>query len=164
MSAPARPTPLSLRSSEALHSTGGPYAWCVLGVLVVVYIFNFIDRQILSILAERIKANLQLGDAQLGFLLWSGAAVSTIQDLALPRMRAIASAAYLLAVTFLGLALGPYAIGRLSGALGSLRAGMLYGLCINAFALLCGALASRHLARDESSKLERARRAGEPNL
>jgi hypothetical protein len=31
-------------------------------------------------------------------------------------------------------------------------------------ALLCGALATRHLVRDESSVLERARIAGEPNL
>lgn len=96
--------------------------------------------------------------------LWSGPAVSTIQDLVLPRMRAIASAAYLLMVTFAGLALGPYAIGRLSVALGGLRAAMLCGLSVNALALLFGALAARHLARDESSKLERARAAGEPNL
>ena len=40
----------------------------VLGVLVVVYTFNFIDRQILSILIESIKADLQLSDQALGFL------------------------------------------------------------------------------------------------
>ena len=40
----------------------------VLGVLVVVYTFNFIDRQILSILIESIKADLALSDQQLGFL------------------------------------------------------------------------------------------------
>ena len=40
----------------------------VLGVLVVVYTFNFIDRQILSILLEPIKNELQLSDTQLGFL------------------------------------------------------------------------------------------------
>jgi MFS family permease len=96
--------------------------------------------------------------------LWSGPAVSTIQDLVLPRMRAIASAAYLLMVTFAGLAMGPYAIGRLSVALGGLRPAMLCGLSVNALALLFGALAARHLARDESTKLERARAAGEPNL
>lgn len=39
-----------------------------LGVLVVVYTFNFIDRQILSILLEPIKAELQLSDNQLGLL------------------------------------------------------------------------------------------------
>ena len=44
------------------------YSWYVLGVLVVVYILNFIDRQILSILAVDIKRDLALSDGQLGFL------------------------------------------------------------------------------------------------
>ncbi len=44
------------------------YAWYMLGVLVLVYILNFVDRQILSILANDIKADLGLDDAQLGFL------------------------------------------------------------------------------------------------
>lgn len=39
-----------------------------LSVLVVVYTFNFIDRQILSILLEPIKADLFLSDTQLGLL------------------------------------------------------------------------------------------------
>ena len=40
----------------------------VLGVLVVVYTFNFVDRQILSILLEPIKRDLGLSDTQLGVL------------------------------------------------------------------------------------------------
>ena len=44
------------------------YSHYVLGVLVLVYIFNFIDRNILSILAEDIKADLAITDAQMGFL------------------------------------------------------------------------------------------------
>ena len=44
------------------------YSWYMLGVLVVVYILNFIDRQILSILAVDIKRDLDLTDGQLGFL------------------------------------------------------------------------------------------------
>ncbi len=44
------------------------YSWYVLGVLVVVYILNFIDRQILSILAVDIKKDLQLNDSDIGFL------------------------------------------------------------------------------------------------
>lgn len=44
------------------------YSWYVLAVLVVVYILNFIDRQILSILAVDIKADLGLTDSDLGFL------------------------------------------------------------------------------------------------
>lgn len=37
-------------------------------VLVIVYVFNFIDRQILNILQEPIKADLGLSDTQLGML------------------------------------------------------------------------------------------------
>ncbi|MFM9976534.1 MAG: MFS transporter [Sphingomonadaceae bacterium] len=44
------------------------YANYVLFVLVLVYVFNFIDRQILSILAEDVKRDLGITDAYLGFL------------------------------------------------------------------------------------------------
>jgi predicted MFS family arabinose efflux permease len=40
----------------------------VLGILLAVYTFNFIDRQILSILLESIKHDLVLSDKALGFL------------------------------------------------------------------------------------------------
>ena len=44
------------------------YKMYVLLVLTGVYVFNFIDRQILVILQESIKADLQLSDTQLGLL------------------------------------------------------------------------------------------------
>lgn len=44
------------------------YTQYVLGVLVVVYIFNFIDRQILAILAQSIKEDLVLSDTEIGAL------------------------------------------------------------------------------------------------
>ena len=44
------------------------YRWTVLVMLTLVYTFNFIDRQILVILQEPIKADLGLSDAQLGLL------------------------------------------------------------------------------------------------
>jgi MFS family permease len=50
------------------EEVGGRYAWYVLVVLVIVYVFNFIDRQILSILAEEIKADIGLSDSEIGFL------------------------------------------------------------------------------------------------
>lgn len=54
---------------------GGPYARYVLAILTLVYVFNFLDRQILSILAERIKQDLGLSDADLGFLYGTSFAV-----------------------------------------------------------------------------------------
>src|SRR4051794_19791061 len=40
----------------------------VLAMLTLVYIFNFIDRQLIVILQESIKTELHLSDAQLGLL------------------------------------------------------------------------------------------------
>jgi MFS family permease len=47
---------------------GGRYAWYTLAILMTVYIINVIDRQILSILAQDIKGDLHITDADLGFL------------------------------------------------------------------------------------------------
>jgi MFS family permease len=51
------------------------YRIYVLLVLMLVYVFNFLDRQILSILAEDIKHDLGIGDASMGFLLGTSFAV-----------------------------------------------------------------------------------------
>jgi MFS family permease len=51
---------------ESKH--GGAYANYVLFVLVLVYVFNFIDRNILSILSQDIQADLGVTDAEMGFL------------------------------------------------------------------------------------------------
>ncbi|MGO9947654.1 MAG: spinster family MFS transporter [Steroidobacteraceae bacterium] len=47
---------------------GSRYASYVLIILTIVYVFNFIDRQIVSILAEDLKSDLKVTDAQLGIL------------------------------------------------------------------------------------------------
>src|SRR5581483_7907630 len=44
------------------------YAYYVLGVMFVVTVFSFIDRQILSILLQPIKDDLKISDTALGFL------------------------------------------------------------------------------------------------
>ncbi len=93
--------------------------------------------------------------------LWLGPAASTVQDLVLPRLRAVASAGFLLTVTLLGLALGPYVIGRLSVATGDLRLALSLGLFANGLGAACLWLAARSLPAAEASRLERARAAGE---
>jgi MFS family permease len=59
--------------SAAQVAEANPYAsrksaYYTLGVLTLVYSFNFIDRQLLAILQESIKAELDLSDSQLGLL------------------------------------------------------------------------------------------------
>ncbi|MEZ0243763.1 MAG: spinster family MFS transporter [Sphingomonas sp.] len=56
----AKPAPLETRAS--------PYAWYVLVVLFLVYTLNFIDRQIITILAPDIQKDLGLTHANIGFL------------------------------------------------------------------------------------------------
>lgn len=50
------------------QARAAPYAWYVLGILFLVYILNFVDRQIISILAEDLKRDLGLKDEEIGFL------------------------------------------------------------------------------------------------
>ncbi len=44
------------------------YRWYALSLLVVVYVFNFVDRQILGILVEPIKQDLGVSDTAMGLL------------------------------------------------------------------------------------------------
>jgi MFS family permease len=95
--------------------------------------------------------------------------VALANELVLPRMRATASAFYILTVTFIGLALGPYGMGQISDRLSragaasgdALRSGMLLGLAAYALAVVFLYLASRHVEGEERQRLERARGAGE---
>ncbi|MEE4298627.1 MAG: MFS transporter [Pseudomonadales bacterium] len=54
--------------ADAGAEFGPVYRWYALGLLFVVYIFNFIDRQILAILQQSIKEELGLSDTQLGLM------------------------------------------------------------------------------------------------
>ncbi len=55
-------------SKTAATSSYWWYRWYVLGLLMVIYAINFIDRQIVTILAPYLKADLNLTDAQIGLL------------------------------------------------------------------------------------------------
>ena len=185
-------TPVA-RSANVEPDTASPYARYALGVLTLVYVFNFVDRQILSILNEAIKADLGLtavvaipaalvvytvADVTLAYAanvlftaassLWIGSAIVLSNELVLPRMRATTSAIYLLPVTFIGLALGPFTVGRINTSLTAagasageaLQSALLYGLAGYGVAVLCFALALRSLTVDEASRDARARALG----
>ena len=44
-------------------------AWCVVAVLMVIYVFSFIDRTILNLLVTPIKADLGISDTQMSLLM-----------------------------------------------------------------------------------------------
>jgi MFS family permease len=93
---------------------------------------------------------------------WVGAAVATLQDLVLPRMRATAGATYILGTTMVGLALGPYYAGKVSVITGDLATGIFALYIVPPFTLLALWLVSRRIEELEETKVERARAEGEP--
>ncbi len=100
---------------------------------------------------------------------WPGIPPSTAADLVLPRMRAIAGAYYILVNTMIGLALGPFVMGQLSDVFAatgmdsaaSLQTAISVSLLMFLVTLVFLTLAWRHLPKDESSRVERARALGE---
>jgi predicted MFS family arabinose efflux permease len=76
------PSPAGTAELEAAPPTAR-YRRYVLGVLVIVYTLNFVDRQVLAILATPIKAALGLSDSQVGLM--AGLAFAALYStLALP--------------------------------------------------------------------------------
>jgi MFS family permease len=92
---------------------------------------------------------------------WVGAAVATLQDVVLPRMRGTAGATYILGTTMVGLALGPYFAGKVSVLAADLRTGIAALYLMPPLTLLGLWLGARRIAWLEESKVERARAAGE---
>ena len=95
---------------------------------------------------------------------WLGVAGSTVTDLVLPRMRGTSTAIFLLAVTLLGLALGPFTVGLVSDLTGDLRSGLAVALCVNVPAAALIAISTLYLPGDEASLISRARAAGEQGI
>lgn len=54
--------------AEARPDKTPAYSWLVLAVLTFIYTFNFLDRQLMSILTEPIKNEMGLTDSQMGLL------------------------------------------------------------------------------------------------
>jgi MFS family permease len=63
------------------------YAWYVVGVLMIIYVFSFIDRQILSLLVGPIKRDLNISDFQMSLLMgFSFAVFYTVFGMPLGRL------------------------------------------------------------------------------
>ncbi len=63
----SRPETASPLPSEPYPPAG--YAWYVVGVLTFVYVFSFIDRQILNLLVRPIRRDLGISDTQMSLLM-----------------------------------------------------------------------------------------------
>ena len=108
---------------------------------------------------------------------WLGCAASTVTELVLPRLRAVASAFFILMLSMGGLALGPYLTGMLSDiytfqflaegmdksmaeAIG-LKQALAQSLIVLLVPVLLLSFACRFLKKDEENLFEKARNLGE---
>jgi len=106
---------------------------------------------------------------QIATPLWVGIAPTTVSDLVLPRMRGVAGAFYILMVSMLGLALGPYTIGKLSDIFYTngyneavaLKYALAWGLSALSIAFIALIISCYYLPKEEPTKLERAKALGE---
>lgn len=105
----------------------------------------------------------------LTFSMTSPSALSTLNDLIIPRGRATISSFYIMLVTLSGPALGPYIVGKLSDtfmATGvssgeALQQGMLWAAIAPIVGIVFIILAIRHIESDQAGLLNRARSLGE---
>ena len=61
-------TPTQDRDREALYPSSA-YAWYCVFILMGIYLNSFLDRQILGLLVDPIKADMNISDTQMGFLM-----------------------------------------------------------------------------------------------
>src|SRR5260370_277791 len=72
---PAQPVPAPVPSRAEQPYPPAGYSWYVVGVLTLVYVFSFIDRQIMSLLVRPLRRDLGISDTQVSVLMGFGFAV-----------------------------------------------------------------------------------------
>ncbi|MDX1585423.1 MAG: MFS transporter [Balneolaceae bacterium] len=70
---------MSISKKQAKKLVGSSYAWGVLGLITLIYISSFVDRQIIAVLATQIQAEMDMNNLQVGLLY--GTAFSLIYDI-----------------------------------------------------------------------------------
>lgn len=84
---------------EAPFAPSNRYSAYVLCILLIAYILNFVDRQVLALVAEDVKADMSLTDSQLGWLLGPAFVLFyTIAGIPLARLADITSRKQVVAV------------------------------------------------------------------
>ena len=100
MSAQPTPAPAASQPTEAPYPPIR-YAWYVVGVLTLVYVFSFIDRQILSLLVAPIRRDLGITDTQVSVLMgFSFALLYTSFGIVLGRLAHLRSRRSIIAAGF----------------------------------------------------------------
>jgi MFS family permease len=93
-------TPVTTAAAQEPYPPNG-YAWYVVGVLTLVYIFSFIDRQILNLLVRPIRRDLGISDTGMSLLMgFSFAVFYTFFGIILGRLADSKSRRLIIAVGF----------------------------------------------------------------
>jgi MFS family permease len=93
------PAPVTSEAQESYPSI--VYAWYVVGVLTLVYVFSFIDRQILNLLVAPIRRDLGISDTEMSLLMgFSFAVFYTFFGIILGRLADSKSRRSIIAVGF----------------------------------------------------------------
>lgn len=131
--------------------------------LVLIAVFLGVPLGIYSFAAETFDGFVaRLFVTSIVMTLWSGAIISTMQGLVLPRMRGVVTAAFGICATILGLGTGPYFAGFISDMTGNLKTGVLSLFTVAPIVWISLIAVTIRLVRTEETMLERARAAGEP--
>jgi MFS family permease len=96
--------------------------------------------------------------------MYIGPATSTVNDLVPPQMRGTVSAIYLMMMTFIGLAMGPFVMGQISTAYAmsgvavgpALRSGVAWGYLMLGVAAILIVVACFTIQRDKRNRLAAA--------
>src|SRR5713101_6295344 len=72
---PAQPVPAPVSPRTEAPYPDASYSWYVVGVLTLVYVFSFIDRQIMSLLVRPLRRDLNISDTQVSILMGLGFAI-----------------------------------------------------------------------------------------
>ncbi|MGK7370629.1 MAG: spinster family MFS transporter [Candidatus Halalkalibacterium sp. M3_1C_030] len=59
---------MNISKDKAKKFVSSTYAWVILGLLTLIYISSFIDRQIIAVLATQIQAEMDMNNLQVGLL------------------------------------------------------------------------------------------------
>lgn len=59
---------MNISKEQAKKLVGSTYAWVVLGLVTLIYISSFVDRQIIAVLATQIQSEMDMNNLQVGLL------------------------------------------------------------------------------------------------
>lgn len=136
--------------AKKIHHSGRIYLSCITATLfTLISVIQYMTQ-------SEFVFYIAYGAATFFLPMWFAPSQATAQDLVIPRLRGLAYAVLSLGPNVIGLGLGPYFVGLVSDATGSLRLAIMLALGTLPIALGLLLYAARNLRRDEDAALRYA--------